>query len=60
MDRECTSGCVAYSEDDELSEGAGNFGLIDMHCIRLFMELTDILNISEILNFEDFEDEDEF
>ncbi len=58
MDRECTQACVAYSVFNELSEGAKNLGLNDMHCMRLLMELADIMNTAEPLYPEDSEDDD--
>lgn len=57
MDRDCTPACVAYSDAEELSESSKEMGLTDMHCVRL---ISDIVNLANMPNPEDFEDEDEF
>jgi len=60
MNRECTPKCAAYSISKEVDNVAEELGLIDMHCIRLFIELTDLFKMQELMNFEDLEDEDDF
>ncbi len=55
FDRDCTTSCVAYSAANELSEGAKNLGMNDMHCMRLLLELVGLMNMGS----EGFEDEDE-
>ncbi|KAF5414006.1 MAG: hypothetical protein C5S48_10590 [Candidatus Methanogaster sp.] len=64
MDRDCTSTCVAYLDVSELREMAESIGLNDMHCIRVFMELSRMMNAVDTMDtmgFEDFEgDDDEF
>lgn len=60
MDRECTSECVAYSDSSELKEIAENLGLQDVHCVRLLVELTGMMDTIGSMGFEDFEEEDEF
>jgi len=57
MDKDCTSKCVAYLDVSELREMAKSMGLNDLHCIRVFMELSRMMNA---MGFEDFEDDDEF
>ncbi len=56
FDRDCTTACVAYSAASELSEGARNLGMNDMHCMRLLLELTSLMNMDS----ESFQDEDAF
>jgi hypothetical protein len=55
---------VAYSVDNEVSGGAESLGLNDMHCVRLLVKLTNLMNLSGLMDFEDYdddyEDEDEF
>ncbi len=60
IDRECTPACVAYSVANELSEGAEGIGMSDMHCMRLLLELADLMNMSGAMDSEDFEEKDEF
>ena len=60
MDRVCTSECVAYIDSGGLNEMAGYLGLQDMHCVRLLVELADMMDTIGSMDFEDFEDEDEF
>ncbi len=55
LDRDCTTACVAYSAASELSEGAKNLGMNDMHCMRLLLELMGLMDTGS----EDFEDEDD-
>ncbi len=61
MDRDCTKACVAYSVASELSEGSKSIGLSEMHCMRLLLELADLMDIggaTDSEDSEDFEDED--
>lgn len=60
MDRECTPKCVAYSISKDVNKIAEGLGLSNMNCIRLLMELTDLMKMQELMAFEDFEDEDIF
>jgi hypothetical protein len=60
MDRECTPKCVAYSISKDVNKIAEGLELSNMHCIRLLMELTDLMKMQELMAFEDFEDEDIF
>lgn len=61
MDRDCTSECVAYLDVSELREMAKGMGLSDVHCIRVFMELSHMMTAMDTMGFEDFEgDDDEF
>lgn len=60
MDRDCTPTCVAYLDVSELREMAEGIGLSDMHCIRVFVELSRMMNTMDTMEFEDFEDDDEF
>lgn len=39
MERDCTSACVAYSDANELSNGAKQIGMSEMHCMRIVLEL---------------------
>ena len=59
MDRDCTSKCVAYIDVSELREMAKSMGLNDMHCIRVFMELSRMMTAMDTMGFEDFEDDDD-
>ncbi len=43
MNRECTPNCVAYCTAEEMTRGAEEMGLKDMHCMRLFIELADLI-----------------
>lgn len=56
MERECTPACVAYSASNELSEGAKNIGMNEMHCMRLLLDLADALGMTPS---DDFYDEDD-
>ena len=56
MDRDCTSACVAYSAASELSEGSKQIGLNSLNCIRLLLDLTELMGR---MNSEDFDEEDE-
>ncbi len=58
MDRDCTPACVAYSVSSELSEAAGSMGLSEMHCMRLFLELADLMNFGGLADSEEIKDED--
>jgi len=60
MNRECTPKCVAYSISKDVNTIAEELGLSNMHCVRLLMELTDLMKMQELMSFEDFEDEDYF
>jgi len=60
MDRECTPKCVAYSISKDMNKIAEELELSNMHCIRLLMELTDLMKMQELMSFEDFKDEDNF
>jgi hypothetical protein len=48
---------VAYSAISELSESVKQIGMNEMHCIRLLLDFTDLM---EKMNPEDFDDEEEF
>ncbi len=56
MDRGCTLECVAYTDISELSESAKQIGMNEMHCMRLLLDLTNLL---KTMNEEGFDDEDE-
>ncbi len=56
MDRDCTSACVAYSAVNELSESAKEMGMTDMHCMRL---LLDLANMMSTMNSKYFDDKDD-
>ncbi len=56
MERECTPACVAFSNVSELSEGAKQMGMNGMNCVRLLLDLTELI---ERMNSEDFHEEDE-
>ncbi len=56
MDRDCTPACVAYSVANELDDSAKMMGMNDMHCMRLLLDLTDLMGR---MNSEDFDEEDE-
>ena len=55
MDRDCTPACVAYSSVSELSESLKELGMNSMHCMRLILDLTDLMRA---MNSEDFEAEE--
>ena len=55
MDRDCTPACVAYSSASELSESLKELGMNSMQCMRLILDLTDLMRA---MNSEDFEDEE--
>ena len=59
IDRDCTPNCVAYIKVHELREMAKSMGLNDMHCMRVFMELSRMMTAMDMMESEDFED-DEF
>jgi len=56
MDRDCTPACVAYSSASELDDSAKIMGMNDMRCIRLLLDLTELMGM---MNSDDIEDEDE-
>lgn len=58
MDRECTPACVAYSVSSELSESAKEIGLDEMHCMRLILELADLMNLGGLADSDEIADED--
>jgi hypothetical protein len=55
MDRDCTPACVAYSAISELSENAKQMGMNGMHCMRLILDLTELMGK---MNSEDFDEEE--
>lgn len=57
MERDCTSACVAYSDANELSEGAKQVGMSGMHCMRLLLELVEKMGI---MGYNDFDEEEDF
>lgn len=56
MDRICTPECTAYSSASELSESAKIMGMNGMHCMRLLLDLTELMGR---MKSEDLEEEDE-
>ncbi|MCK5108225.1 MAG: hypothetical protein KAR25_00895 [Methanosarcinales archaeon] len=58
IDRDCTSQCVAYIDVIEVQEMAESMGLNDVHCMRVFMELSRMMTAMDDMGFEDFEDDD--
>jgi hypothetical protein len=56
MDRDCTSTCVAYSAARELNESTKIMGMNGMNCVRLLLDLTDLM---ERMSSEDFDEEGE-
>jgi hypothetical protein len=56
MDRNCTLECVAYTAISELSESAKEIGMNEMHCMRLLLDLSNLL---KTMNSQDFDEEDE-
>lgn len=56
MDRDCTPACVAYSAASELDDSAKLMGMNDMHCMRLLLDLTELMGK---MNSESFDEEDE-
>jgi len=54
MDRDCTPACAAYSAINELSESAKQMGMNDMNCMRLILDLTELMGR---MNSEDFDEE---
>lgn len=56
MERDCTSACVAYSAANELSNGAKQIGMSEMHCMRFVMELAQNLGMGNC----DFDEEEDF
>ncbi len=55
IDRDCTSKCVAYIDISELREMAESLGLNDLHCVRVFMELSRMMDDMGVGDFEDDE-----
>ncbi|CAG0988144.1 hypothetical protein METP1_02148 [Methanosarcinales archaeon] len=56
MDRDCTPRCVAYIAASEFNENAKIMGMNGMNCVRLLLDLTELMGR---MNSEDFDDEDE-
>ncbi len=56
MDRDCTPACVAYSAASEFDDSAELMGMNDMHCMRLLLDLTELMGK---MNSESFDEEDE-
>lgn len=56
MDRDCTPECVAYSAASELNESAKIMGMNGMNCMRLLLDLTDLMGR---MNPEDFEEDED-
>jgi len=59
LDRDCTPTCVAYLDISEFREMAESMGLDDLHCIRVFMELSRMMTVMDTMGFEDFKDDDD-
>ena len=55
MDSDFTPACVAYSSASELDESAKMMGMNDMRCMRLLLDLTELMGM---MNPEDLEDGD--
>jgi hypothetical protein len=60
MDRACTPACVAYSVSNEMSNGAEEIGLSDMHCSRMFFEFANFMYNNTPFDVTDLEDEEDF
>ncbi|TFH40051.1 MAG: hypothetical protein E4G94_10200 [ANME-2 cluster archaeon] len=60
MERDCSSACVAYSLKSEVTESAEELGMNNMKCIRLFLEITELMSTMNSLCMEDFVDENNF
>lgn len=58
IDRDCTSKCVAYIDISELREMAESLGLNDLHCVRVFMELSRMMTAMDAMGIGDFEDDE--
>ena len=58
IDRDCTSKCVAYIDISELREMAESLGLNDLHCVRVFMELSRMKTAMDAMGIGDFEDDE--
>ena len=56
MDRDCTPACVAYSAASELDDSAKLMGMNDIHCMRLLLDLTELMGK---MNSENFDEEEE-
>ncbi len=56
MDRDCTPACVAYSAASDLDDSAELMGMNDMHCMRLLLDLTELMGK---MNSESFDEEEE-
>ena len=55
MDRDCTSACVAYSAASELNESAKIMSMNGMNCVRLLLDLTELMGRMN----SDFDEKDE-
>jgi hypothetical protein len=53
MERECTPVCVAYSASNDLREAAKQMGMNGMHCMRLLLDLTDLMGRMNSENFDE-------
>lgn len=56
LQRDCTPDCVAYCDVNELAEGATKIGMNELHCIRLFLEIAEKMEMISCNEFEDFEE----
>ncbi len=59
IDRDCTSKCVAYIDISELREMAESMGLNDLHCVRVFMDLSRMMTAMDAMGVDDFDDDDD-
>jgi len=59
MPRDCTSACVSYVTANEFSNGVKELGMSEMHCMRLFLDLAEMMNMRQSFDDEDFDDEEE-
>lgn len=57
LQRDCTPDCVAYCAVNELAEGATKIGMNEMHCIRLFLEIAEKMELMSNDEFEIFEED---
>ena len=55
MNRDCTSACIAYTAARELSEGTKQIGMDGMNCVRLLLDLTELM---ERINSNYFDEEE--
>jgi hypothetical protein len=60
MDRDCSPVCVAYSGKSEVTESAEELGMSDMKCIRLFLQITELMSTMNSFCMEDLVDENDF